>query len=1152
MSGISDTSATDLNLNLIPNQDKQNNNINAQDPITDDKSGKKKRNKNNKSKKDGNNANGQGVDNSNQERLAKNLEVIKQGDLDVFPPDFKLAEKHQKVLRLYYDEETENNDEQTNLNQTKNSDLENQNQNKQQDQVAKNNDDDDDKQCSCCGRLKIDFKLQLKSDIIDFSFLGPAYPLFFSFLKMIYILILIIFATSGLVNIITNARSGNSCQDGAKALQQLIDQGYTLSAAKKQIQNTCQLNWISQFTLGNRRNDEKSLLIQEYLNLFTILALIVFIQYMEINFRIQSFRIDIKTTTPNDYTVFITQIQKKMDLLKPKKQNNADNTDKKDNNAIVKKEFYLSYKECFEEYLKEKFQTEGKIFRLSFCFNLDELNQHTEDRVKLLREIEQLNNRLKEIGYPRDDKGIEKKQKIIDEIEDKKYEETRKITRISEIQNKCYNSFVGEDEDQEFMRYNFIGQAFLSFNNQKDLQEFLKKTKKMDKKDLKFQGKLLQFEQAPDPTDICWSNLYTTKTVRKLRIGFGFFMNIALIVLAGMAIYGLADVQYSYTKSNSIEPNNYEKFIIQIISLGISIFITVINEVLVRLVEKINQLKKFRMKTSEQTSFMIILCLTQFFNSTVIPLLLLIMVSSADSYYSILYSPTGLILNQNSIFMTNAFLPILMTFIFDPSYRWKQFNRNRQKKLGEQNKCTYTQREAQELFQDPEFQLSVQYATTLKSIFMMFFYTSVMPLCLMWSFIALAIQYVIAKYLLIYRRVVLVSFGTKLSQSSLIILKIGLIIYSSTAFLFFKLSNSLDRPYVPSIIGIVLSVINFAIPLEFISEKLFKIDEDQIYDEEEIDKNKTLSYEEAIVKEFSTDYAIENPALKRKLLISDEYKIDRKSIQKLKIRGKKKVKRNQKNAIEENCKLLDQGEKINIYDQSNQNIQQDNNIALKQNNLVSQNIVGINQHQVNENTDQFQVSYNSKLVNLDIKLKEVQTSIEMVSYASIQNKNKQEEIEAYKENIKKLSVSMSLLQKQNKKQQQIIKQKNLQYEDQKNIKLNDELFIQAHQKLQNYRKHFNITNYMDENINKIITFCEQSNNSQYDSNNIKNQIDQLFDYQDWLYKHFINLDKEIYQSQGESQQNFNLISQSDELIKKLRDKKIGILNIISQHQDYYC
>ncbi|KAL4492615.1 hypothetical protein ABPG72_007728 [Tetrahymena utriculariae] len=1196
MSGASDTSVTDIKGPLI-DKENQNKNIKAQEEAekNQEKEGENQTKLTKKQQKAGLAAQ---IQKYQELQFKQNLEGIKKGDLDVFPPDFTLAEKHRNVLRLYNDEqEAQNNDDQTNKNQQNNEDEENQNNNNNN--MAQNaGDDDDDKQCTCCGRLKVDFQLKLTSDIIDFSFLGPAYPLFFNFLKMIYIMIIIIFITSGLVNIITNAKSGHSCQDGIQTLKQLIDEGYTLQAAKKQIQNMCQLNWISQYTLGNRRNDEKSLLAQEYLNLFTIFALIIFVQYMEIQFRIQSFRIDIKTTTPNDYTIFITQIQKKMNLLKPKKENKADNNNNNNNNnkknknihknddedrelrnAFRKKlillnqqennktgfddnnanhddeaklEFYSSYKECFEDYLNDKFKTEGKIFRLTFCFNLDELNQLTQDKVKLLREIEQLENKQREILNSTSDKRYEDFRDNVGQIEDKQYEKNRKETRISEIQNKCFNSFLGQDEDQEFIRQHFIGQAFLSFNTQNDAKQFLEQTKSIDKKQLKFQGKILQFEQAPDPTDICWNNLYEIRTVRKLRIGIGFFMNIVLIFLAGLAIYELADVQYSYTKSNSIDPNTYQKFIIQMISLGISIFITVINEILVRLVEKVNQLKKFRMKTSESTSFMIILCITQFFNSTVIPLLLLVMVSSADSYYSILYSPTGLILNQNSIFMTTAFLPILMTYLLDPLYRWKQLKRNHQKQLGKENKCTLTQREAQELFQDPEFQLSVQYATSLKIIFMMFFYASVMPLCLIWSFAALAIQYVIAKYLLIYRRVVLVSYGTKLSQSSLIILKLGLIIYSSTAYLFFKLSNSLDRPYIPSIIGIVFSVINFCIPLEFVSEKLFKIDEDQIYEEEEVDKDKTLTYEEAIVKEFSTDYAIENPALKRKLLYSEEYKINRKSMHKLKIRGKKKVKRNQKNAIEDNCKLLDYCEKVNFYQGNNDQPIQINYVSKPQN-INKQNMQVLNQHQQNQNTSQLQSSFSSKLVNQDIKLNDLQIQIEMLNYVSkVQYKNNEEEQGAFKEKIKKLSASMSQLQKQNKNHQQLIKQKNLQYQDYKNIKLNDELFIQAHQNLQNYRKHFNINVYIDEKINQIIQFCDEQNNSKYDSNNLEIQIDQLFDYQDWLYKHFINLDKQICQSYGDSEQSFNLISQSDELIKKLSDKKIKILDIIQKNQDYYC
>lgn len=72
----------------------------------------------------------------------------------------------------------------------------------------------------------------------------------------------------------------------------------------------------------------------------------------------------------------------------------------------------------------------------------------------------------------------------------------------------------------------------------------------------------------------------------------------------------------------------------------------------------------------------------------------------------------------------------------------------------------------------------------------------------------------------------LVSIGHKLAYSAVTLLKVGLVIYSVACYYFLKISNSLDRPYIPSIIGIAIACLHLFVPLETINEKLFSFNED--------------------------------------------------------------------------------------------------------------------------------------------------------------------------------------------------------------------------------------------------------------------------------------------------------------------------------------
>lgn len=62
---------------------------------------------------------------------------------------------------------------------------------------------EDHKGCRCCGRKRIG-GFNMKSDVLEFSVLGAAYPLYFYFVRRILLLLIAILLVSGIFNIASN------------------------------------------------------------------------------------------------------------------------------------------------------------------------------------------------------------------------------------------------------------------------------------------------------------------------------------------------------------------------------------------------------------------------------------------------------------------------------------------------------------------------------------------------------------------------------------------------------------------------------------------------------------------------------------------------------------------------------------------------------------------------------------------------------------------------------------------------------------------------------------------------------------------------------------------------------------------------------------
>lgn len=106
------------------------------------------------------------------------------------------------------------------------------------------------------------------------------------------------FLISGVYNLYNNY-NGTSC--------------YTIATLPRPVRYSflrehCLKSFITQFTLANIVDDEKSKDTQELMNLLTVIVMIVYLQYLRRQQRVKAILCDERATTPSDYTIRVQNL----------------------------------------------------------------------------------------------------------------------------------------------------------------------------------------------------------------------------------------------------------------------------------------------------------------------------------------------------------------------------------------------------------------------------------------------------------------------------------------------------------------------------------------------------------------------------------------------------------------------------------------------------------------------------------------------------------------------------------------------------------------------------------------------------------------------------------------------------------------------------
>lgn len=169
--------------------------------------------------------------------------------------------------------------------------------------------------CKCCGYIVEREEVPLNIDYRQLGFLGVGFPLFFYYIISCIYVLLIIFCISAIFNLATNNYSEDCfSQSEVDLLVIAANAANNTLLAEYYSDKECVLAWATRLSIGNKRDHIAYLTAQRWLNLVTIVVLIIYFQIMRRNQRKIEKVCDESLATPSDYAVMVTDIKKNLGI----------------------------------------------------------------------------------------------------------------------------------------------------------------------------------------------------------------------------------------------------------------------------------------------------------------------------------------------------------------------------------------------------------------------------------------------------------------------------------------------------------------------------------------------------------------------------------------------------------------------------------------------------------------------------------------------------------------------------------------------------------------------------------------------------------------------------------------------------------------------
>ncbi|EAS04833.2 kinase domain protein (macronuclear) [Tetrahymena thermophila SB210] len=668
--------------------------------------------------------------------------------------------------------------------------------------------------CVCCARQINKQKINLLCNLRDLSFLGSGYPLYFSFLKYCEVFLCLILLTSGGYNMLTNAIYGQDCKEDNEIEGQDTSQ-------------ICKKNWITVISLGNKQEQKTLMFVQEILNLATVIIIIILLQIFRRYQRKLDSECDEADISANDYTLLFENIPLEFDAINSDYDDDLKLYVEKDISKMLNQESSTP-NQCLE------------VVKVILCYNLKELQQLNDRHSEL---IKQKQNTIKQMN-----KGKIADTLILENI-------NKKIADLDDQILRFQEKFV-DGKGKEFMKQYFTGKALVSLKTEQMKEQVLNFAKDSKRsKELIYQNQVVQIKQAPYPSDMYWENLHITQNEKNKRFVKGFC--ITILALAGCAglIYLLLFIQKQQKPSQNQNTSQQSNALVQSIAILLSIAITILNFLLQIVLKYLTNIEGCYTRTEFNISIAKKMAWATFINTSLIQFFIDVVLSDSKKFGAI-FSEGGIAYNQNYVFMFNMVIPFVMGLIDFPGI----FKKVKQKMLSKQvEKCYFTQEQLNTLYEYPQYNISQQYANNLKTMFMVAFYSPIIPVGILYSMVAILLMYWVDKFNILRRKTIKFSQSAELSIEMTEMIEYILPIYSLSNALFLLYIVGIDYVSVVSWISLGIGLIHAALPMQLFNEKMFEIAEappnlQDFYQAEQF---------------FTTDYDRENPAYQ--LIVLNKY-----------------------------------------------------------------------------------------------------------------------------------------------------------------------------------------------------------------------------------------------------------------------------------------
>lgn len=536
--------------------------------------------------------------------------------------------------------------------------------------------------CKCCHRAIEKKEYKLFCDIKQLAFLGCAYPLYFYYMKQIIIIFTVLLILGGSIKLtfINYGCDENCISFYGFAVLNLTDYAGQI--------------------LGQSGTDT-------LISVFLIISM--FILKNRIFHQIQQY--NDSTMNPRDFTIMAQNLP---------------------NNVT-------------HEELKEYFQNlvRKEVIKVNFAYDISEYKQSFKKKLKICKQIKKLEIELE----------------VLEEISPVRW----KNDDISTIQKKIevleneidqLDLLLENHEKNPESTCKFVGTAFITFNSQVPVRILLEQwgctlfrniefilLRNWRSPYLKLKGKTVLIHEAPDPTDLIWSNLDFSVIRDVLNYTVLYFLSGGILLLSfyvQFIVVRIVSILKEEAEMN-MEKKEFTILLVKLAALSISSLIIGINFLLRITVYMFSTMEKLYSNTKFNQSYINIYILLTFFNSALTPYLV----------HSFIYSnktSEQLIWDIHFILLSNSFsFPIFKCF--DPFLYFRKFMRYYI--IKNNNNLLMTQHEVNYWFEGPEMDIAENYAYLTRTLLLCCWYSSVAPLGLIFGIMGLGFNYWIDKFRLL-------------------------------------------------------------------------------------------------------------------------------------------------------------------------------------------------------------------------------------------------------------------------------------------------------------------------------------------------------------------------------------------------------------------